>query len=97
MRVYITVFLRSIYEYAFGVSETTKAKSSKAADVNMDELVGNTDGFADSGYVVTRVSGIKTLPSPVASVPRLCNDIWIRFLKLPSLPLLQTKALPWMF
>lgn len=29
--------------------ETAKGKV-KASDVNMDELVGNTDGFADSGY-----------------------------------------------
>lgn len=29
---------------------TENAKSqSKPSDVNMDELVGNTDGFADSG------------------------------------------------
>ena len=26
-------------------------KTGGASDVNMDELVGNTDGFADSGYV----------------------------------------------
>lgn len=30
--------------------ESTKAKS-KLNDVNMEELVGNTDGFADSGCV----------------------------------------------
>lgn len=30
--------------------ESTKTKS-RNTDVNMDELVGNTDGFADSGYV----------------------------------------------
>lgn len=30
--------------------ESAKGKS-KAAGVNMEELVGNTDGFADSGYV----------------------------------------------
>jgi hypothetical protein len=58
-----------IPEYAFGVSETTKAKSSKATDVNMDELVGNTDGFADSGCVVTTDFNIIALLSPVVSVP----------------------------
>lgn len=31
-------------------SESAKGKS-KVAGVNMEELVGNTDGFADSGYV----------------------------------------------
>lgn len=34
----------------FSFVETSKSKN-KAAAVNMDELVGNTDGFADSGYV----------------------------------------------
>ncbi|KAJ3560203.1 hypothetical protein NP233_g10992 [Leucocoprinus birnbaumii] len=31
------------------LKDTSKAKGSKQTDVNMDELVGNTDGFADSG------------------------------------------------
>ena len=30
--------------------ETVKGKN-KSADVNMEELVGNTDDFADSGYI----------------------------------------------
>lgn len=29
--------------------ESSKNKATKSGDVNMDELVGNTDGFADSG------------------------------------------------
>jgi cohesin loading factor subunit SCC2 len=33
----------------YSATENIKGKS-KRSDVNMDELVGNTDGFADSGY-----------------------------------------------
>ena len=31
--------------------DSSKAKA-KTGDINMDELVGNTDGFADSGCVI---------------------------------------------
>lgn len=36
--------------YSDKIAESAKGKP-KTGDVNMDELVGNTDGFADSGYV----------------------------------------------
>jgi len=31
------------------MAETSKSNPDQQSDVNMDELVGNTDGFADSG------------------------------------------------
>lgn len=34
------------------ISESAKAKSKSSAEVNMEELVGNTQGFAESGSVL---------------------------------------------
>jgi len=39
-----------IFYYSNEIAESAKGKR-KTGDVNMGELVGNTDGFADSGYV----------------------------------------------
>lgn len=51
----------------------------KSLDVNMDELVGNTDGFADSGYVNLQFSTTNglMLRSP-ASARLLSKDISVR-------------------
>uniref|UniRef100_D8PZC4 Sister chromatid cohesion protein n=1 Tax=Schizophyllum commune (strain H4-8 / FGSC 9210) TaxID=578458 RepID=D8PZC4_SCHCM len=43
-------FLQS-QEQKHAMQERESQKAGGASDVNMDELVGNTDGFADSGYV----------------------------------------------
>ncbi|KXN83113.1 Protein rad9 [Leucoagaricus sp. SymC.cos] len=36
-------------KHSVQLKETVKSKTYKPANVNMDELIGNTDGFADSG------------------------------------------------
>lgn len=40
----------------------------KPTEVNMDELVGNTDGFADSGYEGSEYFGISLVDHSIASV-----------------------------
>ncbi|KAF5376813.1 hypothetical protein D9757_008902 [Collybiopsis confluens] len=61
-------------------SESTKHRSMKAAEVNMEELVGNTDGFADSGVssaIVQRYmdSILEAAFSPNTQIQALAIDI----------------------
>jgi cohesin loading factor subunit SCC2 len=58
--------------------EITKGKA-KQTDVNMDELVGNTDGFADSGFEYLRYSVDMVLTLHIELVQRLYSGILGRF------------------
>lgn len=67
------------------IDRVASNKPKKNGAVDMDELIGNTDGFADSGYALLNTfcgqsaKGIR----PSVSAQRLSNAISLRF----SLPL----------
>ncbi len=58
----------------YSASLSAKGKST-SGKVNMEELIGNTDGFADSGSVREIASMCLDLTYVIESVRPLFNDI----------------------
>jgi hypothetical protein len=83
-----------ILNFVYSV-ENAKGKA-KNVEVNMEELVGNTDGFADSGYVLCDAYFVLDLKlhSVKALARLLSNDILAQSWMLHYHKMLRFKQLP---